>query len=42
MKKENEKKFEELTPKQQQMIKEIVLARLKASKLPNNMRLSIG
>lgn len=42
MTKEKEKKFEELTPEQQEMWKELVLARLKASQLPNNMRLSIG
>ena len=42
MKTEKEKDFEELTPKQQKMWKEIVLARLKNSKLPSNLRLSIG
>jgi len=40
--KSKDKKFKDYTKKQQEMIKEIVLARLKQSKLPNNIRLSIG
>ena len=39
---DKDKKFEDLTEKQKKMLKEIVLARIKQSKLPNNIRLSIG